>query len=107
MTDASLVAEFKFVVNKSFLPTGAIPIPHRLVSTLRDGGVGESSSAVANLRGQSLPATIRSGWRAGGKYYQIRVRWGKSFDIAEAPRVDSTLAVRVKKVADEWHVDLT
>lgn len=68
MTDASLIAEFKFVVNKSFLTTGAITIPNRLVSTLRDGGVGESSSAVANLRGQSLPATIRSGWRAGGKY---------------------------------------
>lgn len=104
MAEVTLIAKFKFVVNKSFKDVGIVTIPNRLVGSLKEHGLGDGAPAEISFRGQELaPGLIRSGWRAGGRYYQISARSAGTDELM----IGSTLAIRMLKSGNEWRVEFS
>ena len=107
MSDVILIAEFPFVTNKSFAgDSHPITIPARYHQGLKECGLIDSARAKINFRKVStIEGSIRVGWRAGGRYYQIKMSKTRKID-AIAAKVGTTLAVRVLKTSEDWLVEI-
>lgn len=107
MNQLKAIAEFAFVINKSFLGRGnPITIPSRFYQALKENGLVDSTPAVINFAdGVSIGGSIRIGWRAGGKYYQVRMNGPENLDISRL-KLGVTLHVRLLKRAEDWCIDL-
>lgn len=107
MTDANIIGVFRFVVNRSFMNWHVITIPSRFYQSLKECDVGETVAAIITFRGGApMSGSIRSGWRAGGRYYQIKVRAvGTTRELSHL-RLDSFLTVRMSKNDEGWRIEL-
>lgn len=105
MSDAKTVAEFNFVVNKSFLSYRMITVPSRFYQSLKENGVLERRPALIEFRGGArMSGSIHTGWRAGGQYYQIKLPAAQA--VIGDVRIGTTLRIRMLKSGEEWLIDL-
>lgn len=111
MAKSGSVATFSFLVNKSFLESGLVTIPSKVVAVLRDAGIDAALSPVAEVASSvagSAPsqASFRSGWRAGGRYYQLAIRNGSARDASRTLCLGAKVTVAICKGGDQWSVDI-
>lgn len=108
MTDVIIVSEFNFVTNKSFASDNhPITIPARFHQHLKEQGLVDSVRAKINFRKEPpIAGSIRVGWRAGGRYFQITM--SKSQETkAIVTESGVTLAVRIMKTPEDWLIQIT
>lgn len=107
MADRIVVAEFRFVANKSFAGGNhPITVPTRYHQGLKESGLTDSARAKISFRKEPvIEGNIRSGWRAGGRYYQITLSNSKMTEAMVVP-IGTTLVVRVLKSLQDWLVEI-
>lgn len=109
MADLTVVAEFPFVANKSFV-SGAqrpITIPARYYPGLKQCALTDSAPAMINFRKESMiEGAIRVGWRSGGKYYQITMSKSQKDVGIDDIKIGKKLIVRVIKRPQEWLIEI-
>lgn len=108
MSQNEVVASFTFVTNKSFCTARHKPItiPSRICPTLKEHGLGDKVRVrVTYPDSPNLVGSIRAGWRAGGKYFQITATVPSDHGLARL-RLETPLEVRLKKCDDDWMVEL-
>lgn len=110
MNDLTIIAEFVFVANKSFVSGDSKPItiPARHYQTLKQNGlIIESARANIAFRDDSIiDGAIRVGLRAGGKYYQITLPKSRIKTGIDQIQIGSRLFVRVLKTPQEWLIEI-
>lgn len=107
MSNTNAVARFPFIVNKSFGTGGRpITIPSRFYPELKENGIADSVQVKINYQDKfMLEGSLRSGFRAGGKYYQLTmIKSADSESISVG--IGTTLIVSIFKVADNWSVEI-
>ena len=108
MTEQKLVADFRFAVNSSFIKSHVITIPSRWYKGMNEFGLGDAiNAAVTYGAGAPMKGSIRSGWRAGGRYYQVRMNSADANRELGQLRMGAALRVRVLKTAQERLVEMT
>lgn len=102
-----IVAEFIFLTNKSFLGRGnPITIPSRFYAILKENGISETTPAkIRFANGKQIMGFVRVGWRAGGKYYQIRLSTYEN-DFISNIKLGVKLSVLLINKEGDWFVDL-
>ena len=101
------IAEFTFITNKSFLGRGnPITIPSRFYPALKENGLFDSTPASINFA-DDIPVNgaVKIGWRAGGKYFQIRANTPENHGITSL-KLSVTLRVRLLSHGGEWRIEL-
>ena len=109
MSSPATVAEFSFTANKSFVTGGGYPItvPSRYYQLLKESGLLESRPAVVTFRdGPRMGGMIHTSWRAGGRYYQIRVTKSEATPEIAGVKLGTVLRVRVLRGSEDWLVEL-
>lgn len=101
------IAEFTFVTNKSFLGRGnPITIPSRFYPALKENGLIDSVPATIFFADEApVTGSIKIGWRAGGKYYQIKANTPENHGIT-CLKQGVTLRVRLLSQAGAWRIEL-
>jgi len=109
MSDLITVADFPFMANKSFVGIGGRPItiPARFYPEFKQFKVTESAHALVTFRkGPMIEGTIRVGWRAGGRYYQITISKSQQDVALNAINIGTKLVVRVLKNPQDWLIEI-
>lgn len=101
------IAEFTFITNKSFFgPGNPITIPSRFYPLLKENGLRDSAMATIYFADHTpVPGTLKMGWRAGGKYFQIRAKTS-NHSGANVFQQGSSLRVLLIKVGIDWRIEL-
>jgi hypothetical protein len=101
------VGEFNFLTNKSFFGRGSpITIPSRLYESIKGYGVKETTPALVKYANEdSIKGSIYVGWRAGGKYFQIRVTSSEPSGLSEL-KLGVSLRVGIYKNDSGWLIEM-
>lgn len=101
------IVEFPFITNKSFLGRGnPITIPSRFYPALKENGLIDSVPAIISFAAEPpITGSIKIGWRAGGKYYQIKSNAPANHGI-NCLKQGVTLRVRLLIHAGDWRIEL-
>lgn len=109
MPDSITVAEFSFVVNKSFIGGGQRPItiPAHHYQSLRQLELKDTTPAGVKFGTHPIAeGAIRVGWRAGGRYYQVTVSKSDAHTALGGVKLGSKLLVRVIRSHERWLVEI-
>lgn len=110
MTNYIVVAEFTFIVNKSFLSSNSKPItvPARCYQGFKQNGlIMESAEATIAFRDSSMvKGNIKIGFRAGGKYYQITLQKAQPNVGLNEVTIGARLFLRILKTPLEWLIEI-
>lgn len=107
MSELKVVAEFPFLVNKSFQSKGRpITVPAIYKQKFKEHGLIDSIHAEILFRnGPVIEGSIRVGLRAGGRYYQITMaKTEASEDINVS--MGTKLMVRIMKSEQKWMIEI-
>lgn len=107
MTDSIVVAEFPFVVNKSFSgESHPITVPASCKQVFKEYGLIESVRAKICFRnGPVIAGSIRVGMRAGGRYFQITMSRSQESDEINLG-IGTRLMVRLLKSQQGWLIEI-
>ena len=109
MADFIIVAEFTFVVNKSFLSGSQHPItiPARFYPELKKYAFADVAQANISFRSESVTkGAIRVGWRAGGRYFQITMSKAQAAVGIADLTIGTSLRIRVLKTPHDWLIEI-
>jgi hypothetical protein len=108
MSEPRICAEFEFVTNRSFAASRIITVPSCFGHTLYEHGLVKTTPVTVTFRSTpSRSGSIRIGWRAGGKYFQVRIADDEVDDDVCALKMGTKLSVRVLKDRENWLVELS
>jgi hypothetical protein len=107
MSHLKAIAEFSFITNKSYLGRGhPITIPSRFYHALKESGLADSTPALVSFAdGAPIVGSIHIGWRAGGKYYQVRMNAPENHDLTRLKQ-GVNLHIRLLKGAEDWNIEV-
>jgi hypothetical protein len=110
MVQIIVIADFVFVASSSFVENGykQITVPARYHQELKKYGlITESTDATISFRDISMfKGSIRVGWRAGGKYYQIAIPKSQENMGTNDIKSGTRLLVRILKSQQDWLIEI-
>ncbi len=104
-----MICSFKFTIGKSFRSLGVITVPSRHITALLEAGIDDGVPAQISFFDENpIAGSIRSGRRAGGRYFQICPGSVANFaaSCGDKARLDAIVLVRVSKEDQDWSVNV-